>query len=104
MMNIVFKISVLLTFGISILFYIEDNYLYVQNILGSKMDIQNNQQQESNSHQNAFNFEEEENHFDTSIDLLNTFFNKNSFCNKVYSFYSISSASFLSIIWQPPKI
>lgn len=103
-MNKLFKISVILTFSIVIWFCITDNYLAAQHILVGKMDIENNQQQESNSHQKTFNFEDEENHHDTSIDLFNTFFYKNSFCEKVYSFNEFSSASFFSIIWQPPKI
>jgi hypothetical protein len=104
MMNVLFKISVLSIFSIVIWFCIADNYLSAQNISAGKIDMENNQSQENNSHQNTFSFDDEENHIDKNIDSLFALCFTFSLSKKYILFNEQISSTFSVVIWQPPKI
>lgn len=100
------KISYVFIISYAIWFGIAGGYISAQSIIPGALhfDIETGNNQEENSLHNTFSFEDEEYHVDTIAGSVCNFFIKTNSQNIIYSYTEFTPVSFLSVIWQPPKL
>jgi hypothetical protein len=104
-MKAIFNISYIFLFTSAIYFSIACNFIAAQDFISGKtFDIENTNHQDENSLHNNIFFEDEEQHNDTIVNAFRDFLFITDYSNKISPFKVFIPNSFLSVIWQPPKL
>jgi len=99
------NLSYILLITVAICFGIAGGYISAQSLSTNKTnDIENRNHQGENTLQNNFSFDDEEYQNDTIIDAVSNYSFKNNYSINIFPLIEFIPNSYLSVIWQPPKI
>lgn len=104
-MKAIYKISCIFLIFFAIYFSIADSYITAYSFMAGKIfDFENTNHQKDNPLQNNLNFEDEEYSNDNIINVFSDYLFVSDYSVKISAFKALIPNSFLSVIWQPPKI